>query len=459
MSLRDYQKEAIASIYREFRNSRSVLLQMPTGTGKTTVFSALIKDWVENREPNKKVLVIVHRHELVSQIINRLNNFGIGATRVQSGHETDDNSRVQVAMVQSLKKRERIPQNISLVVIDEAHHAKANSYTAVLDVYEGKQIKVLGVTATPCRLDGKGLKSHFGTMISQHQINWYIENGYLSKVKHLATALPDLRNIRIDPRKNDYDMAELYDLVNEDRIMADLIDSYIKHAEGKKAIVFALNTRHSRNIVARFIDKNIPAAYIDSKTPKDERDEIVSKFRSGEIQVLSNVDIFTEGFDCPDVEVVQLARPTKSLSLYLQQVGRVMRPAEGKEYGLILDNACLWQDHGLVTQPINWVLQEDQLVRDFAPLGTSSGNQPIDLNGPLPLELKGAELVEVSPPEPKDVPKPIRLNKLAREIGIPAQTLLEYYITHIDRPHNFKSSSWVPGIYIEKIKSDFGHTE
>ena len=145
--------------------------------------------------------------------------------------------------------------------------------------------------------------------------------------------------------------------------MAELIESYITYGENKKAIVFAINKAHSKDIVERFIREGINAIYIDSDTNKEDRELIVKEFKEGKYKILCNVNIFTEGFDCPDVEVVQLARPTKSLSLYLQQVGRCMRPFQGKEYGLILDNACLWETHGLISSDFEWSLSEPVKIK------------------------------------------------------------------------------------------------
>lgn len=393
MPLRDYQDIAIEKILKEFKISDSILLQMPTGTGKTTVFSEIVRRWIKEIVPNKRLLIMVHRKELVDQIIKRLKDFGIGAGRIQAGYSPDLLKRVQVGMVQSLRNPNRLPQNISLIIIDEAHHSPALSYRNIIKNY-GEGVKILGVTATPCRMNGEGFADLFSSLITSDSIKTFIQNGYLSSLKHLATSIPDLSKVKFNRRINDYDEDDLEKVVRNEQVMAELIESYQKYANGKKSIVFALNKNHSKDIVNRFNAKGIPSTFIDSDTPVQERNEIVKDFKEGRYLILCNVNIFSEGFDCPDVEVVQLARPTKSIILYLQQVGRVMRPFEGKEYGLILDNACLWKEHGLVTQNFQWTL-EGGIIRDSKTIVFAKTSEDETISTNKPLEVLGLELIEI----------------------------------------------------------------
>jgi superfamily II DNA or RNA helicase len=367
---------------------------MPTGTGKTTVFAELIRRWVKEIVPNKRVLVLVHRKELVDQAIQRLKQFGILASRIQSGYLLELERQVQVGMVQSLKNPMRLPKNLSLIVIDEAHHTPAVSYKNILKHYENHSVKLLGVTATPCRLNNSGFEDEFQNLITTPSISRFINDGYLANIKHLSFDKPDLTKIKIDKKKFDYDERELDKLLRQGHVIAQVVESYIKHAYSKKTIVFALNKAHSMDLVNQFQNAGINATYIDSDTKKEDRDDIVNKFKSGEIHVLCNVNIFTEGFDCPDIEVVQLARPTKSFALYLQQVGRVMRPFEGKEFGIILDNAGLAHEHGLITKEINWSLKggleikEEQLeqIEQLEESDDGSGREISIIE--LPIDLK-----------------------------------------------------------------------
>lgn len=361
--LRPYQEKILKNIFEDFQLNNSLLVQMPTGTGKTSVFCVLIKKWIKEYHPNKRVLVLVHRKELVDQIISRLKSYGILAARIQAGHETELTKQVQVGLIQSLKNTKRLPYNLSLIVIDEAHHTPSGSYRDILTHYEKSSPKILGVTATPSRSNGKGFSDLFDKLIVSDPIIEFISKGYLSPIKHLATSIPDLSSVRIDYRSNDFNEEDIEKIMRSEQIMAELIESYEKYAKNKKAIIFAVNKKHSIDIVNRFLEKGYSAKYLDSDTSKEEREQIVKDFKIGEYQILCNVNIFTEGFDCPDIEVVQLARPTKSLALYLQQVGRVMRPFPGKSFGIILDNASNWETHGLISSDFEWSLEKGGIIK------------------------------------------------------------------------------------------------
>jgi superfamily II DNA or RNA helicase len=399
IELRPYQEKAINLVLNELTASNSVLLQMPTGTGKTTVFASLVYKWIASIEPKKRVLILVHRKELVDQILDRLKKFGIIAGRIQSGHEHNLIKQIQVGLIQSLNKQEKLPKNISLIIIDEAHHTPANRYRSILKHYSKDAPKLFGLTATPYRLSGEGFNDLYDILVTSDSIKTFISNGYLSKIKHLSTTNIDLTKIKIDYRKKDFVEKELEPLIRSDKVMADLVESYLKYAKDKKAIVFALNKTHSKDIVDRYNKIGIKAEYIDSDTPKTERDKIVDDFKKGSIKVLANVNIFTEGFDCPDVEVVQLARPTKSFGLYLQQVGRVMRPHDNKSYGLILDNACLWKEHGLITQDIVWKLTGNpELLADKGQKNLQVDEDGFIYETFIPDEVQGVEFEEISDP-------------------------------------------------------------
>ena len=251
---------------------------------------------------------------------------------------------------QTLSRRSYPPADI--VIIDECHHSKATTYRTLWDIYP--DARFLGVTATPTRINGDGFDDLFDILIPLGKLSSFFEHGYLTRIKHLVGCVPDLSKVK--QRMRDYDIEMLRSVMLDNSIMANLIDSYKKFADGKKTIVFAVDVAHSKEIVQRYRSAGVSAAHIDATTPKNERAETLNKFKSGEILVLSNVDIVSEGFDVPDCEAVQLARPTKSLVLYLQQVGRCMRPATGKEYGLVLDNAGLWLEHGLSYIDRDWTL-------------------------------------------------------------------------------------------------------
>lgn len=352
--LRQYQIESVEGLLVAINDKVNTILQLPTGTGKTTVIAELVRRWrLQNK--NVRTLIVVHRIELVDQMLIRLRQFGIVAGKIQSGHSIDPNFQIQVGLIQSLRNDKKKPTSVGLIIIDEAHHTTANSYQNIIDYYKWHQTVVIGVSATPSRLDGAPIGDTFKRILKFGQISDFVSQKFLSPMKHFATASPELTQIKVSST-GDYDENELEKEMSKDVIMADLIQGYEKHAKGKKMIVFAVNVRHAEFISQRYRNLGYSAVYVDYKTKSDIRIELIDKFRKGEIQILCNVNLFTEGFDCPDVEVVQLARPTKSLNLYLQMVGRGMRMFPGKEFGIILDNANLWLEHGLSSRDRDWDL-------------------------------------------------------------------------------------------------------
>lgn len=368
----------------------SVLFQMPTGTGKTTVFAEIIRR-AQARE--KKVLVVVHRTELVEQIVDRLGDFQVVCGVISSNIKADEEKRVQVATIQTLSKRTYPKADI--VIIDECHHAKASTYKKLWDIYP--EARFLGVTATPVRINGEGFDDLFDILIPLGNLSFFISQKFLVPVKHLVCSIPDLS--KVSQRMKDYDIQMLRDVMLENTLMANLVDSYKKYALGKKTIVFAVDIEHSKQIVQRYNLANIPAAHLDSTTKKRDRMEILQKFKDGEFLVLSNVDIVSEGFDVPTCEAVQLARPTKSLALYLQQVGRCMRTSPGKENGIVLDNAGLWLEHGLSFIDRDWTLQgkkKRKTSHKASPSTLGFDDEGVLREVKIPEEAEGLELVEIS---------------------------------------------------------------
>jgi superfamily II DNA or RNA helicase len=390
--LRDYQINGIYEIVNAWTECRSVLFQMPTGTGKTTLFCEIARKFI-TEQPVKKVLIITHRKELVEQAFERLkNDFDLPTGKIAAGSIEDQSSPIQVASIQTLVRRDEHQKDIfSLVIIDEAHHALASTYKQLWGFYPSS--KFLGVTATPIRTNGEGFQDLFDKLITTASIKWFIKNNHLSDIRYFANHTPDVSNITI--RAGDYDETELSEVMQDNAVMADLIQSYIDYAYDKKMIVFAVNRAHCTKIVERFNSSGFVAKAIDTYTSTDERRKIVDDFKKNKFKILCNVNIFTEGFDCPEVAAVQLARPTKSLTLFLQQVGRCMRPHQSKKYGIVLDNAGLWKEHGLPKMDRNWNLHgTDKNIFPFQKaiigikeISTKRNNEP--------QESKGIRLVEV----------------------------------------------------------------
>ncbi len=367
--LRDYQKEVIDKIQATWATCQQVMLQMPTGTGKTHVFCEIIK---RHRSENKRILVLTHKRELVFQTALKITKeLGIPPGIILANEDQSPNHQVQVATVQTLiRRKERINflNRVSLIVVDEAHHAPSETYRKLISYYQSEGTHLLGVTATPRRSDGQGFSDIFKSLVQSWQIKRFISEGYLADVEHRKTATYydvkselDLDKVQIDPKTHDYDETQLGKLMSADRNMADAVESYIRYKGNfTKSIVFAVNVAHSKALTERFLKRGIRAAHIDGTTDFKTRTNTINDFRNGTISVLCNVGIITEGFDCPDAEIVQLVRPTKSITLYLQQVGRVMRPKSNGSHALILDSANCYDEFGSVKANRRWRLDSEE---------------------------------------------------------------------------------------------------
>ena len=364
-SLRPYQIESKKKIYEAWLSVRSVLFQMPTGTGKTRLFASIIKDvrTISIQKaiiPQPRILVLAHRTELIEQIANTITNkYQITCGIIKSGIFENVEALVQVASVQSLSRRlyrwGKVP--FGLIVIDEAHHALARTYLNICSAFPNS--KILGVTATPCRLNGESFRKIFDKLVISPSVQEFIDMGYLSNFKYYsikpsAQLQHDLDNIRIFGANGDYAERELMNICDRTKIRAQIIKSYKDYAYGKKGIVYTINKTHNKHVAQQYQEIGVRVALIDSDTPVEERRQIVFDFKRGEIDIICNVNIFSEGFDCPDIEFIQLARPTLSLSLYLQQVGRALRISNGKQTALILDNVGSYNKFGLPNKHIDW---------------------------------------------------------------------------------------------------------
>lgn len=363
-SLRYYQQQAKDSIFAKWDEVDNILYQMPTGTGKTRLFTSIIRDIVLFNIENKKrwgILIIAHRSELIEQIDASLNKYRISHGIISGDKKfvRDLTLPVQVASIQTITH----PANARLVelfradfiIIDEAHHAIARSYNKLWKFYP--RSKKLGVTATPWRMDGRGFADIFNAMIPSAPIKDFLAQGWLAPYKYYSAHVSELWNnidaIRRFSADGDYQVSALESLVDQQRIRAQLLDSYLELAAGKKGIIYSISRKHSKSICMQFRDVGIAIADIDSETPAQLRHKLVADFKQGKIQILVNVDIFSEGFDCPDLEFVQLARPTRSLVKYLQQVGRGLRK-NGDKQCIILDNVGLCERFGFPDTDRPW---------------------------------------------------------------------------------------------------------
>lgn len=437
VKLRDYQLSGIDNIMKAWVDCKSVLFQMPTGTGKTTLFCELVRKFTKELYPTKKVLIITHRKELVEQAFNRLvSDFHLTTGAISSNFISNYSAQIQVASIQTLVRRLEHQKDIfSLIIIDEAHHALASTYRQLWNYYPSG--KFLGVTATPTRTNGQGFQDLFEKLVVSNSIKWFIKNNHLADTRYYANHTPDVSNIKI--KAGDYDETELSEIMQDNSVMADLVQSYKDFADNKKIIVFAVNRAHSNKIVEKYNSCGYSAKSIDTYTSSDERQKIVQDFRDNKLKILCNVNIFTEGFDCPDVDAVQLARPTKSLTLFLQQVGRCMRPHENKNYGIVLDNAGLWKEHGLPKMDREWALDgHDKSIcptqKEIIGIPEISGKENNE-----PQESKSLRLVEVGELDISTLTKTISYNKIEDNlIDNKIVTMRERIETLVKKIHKFE---------------------
>ena len=343
--LRDYQIDICSRVSEAFEHQRSVMVQMPTGTGKTVVLAELVKR-LKMKDEGVRILIVAHRRELIEQIKATIKRMKM------------DSRNITVESIQTISRRidalDFIP---SLVVIDEAHHALAKTYKMMWETWP--DVKFLGLTATPCRLNGKGFTDLFDVLVQSWDIPAFIKDKWLSTYDFVSIKADSRTQQLISSLKKrgadgDYQVKEMDAVLNKRPTIERLYECVIEYAHNRKGFVYAINIDHARSIAEYYQSQGVNAVAIDSHTPVKERERIISSFRSGGLQVLVNVDIFSEGFDCPDVEFIQLARPTLSLAKYLQMVGRGLRPSKGKKNCRIIDNVGLYRVFGLPSQIWDW---------------------------------------------------------------------------------------------------------
>ena len=353
IKLFDYQEDMKERIEKALRLHRSVMAQMPTGTGKTYLLTAVIDSFVSNN-PMEKVWIVAHRRELVSQIDETVRKFH----SYSASNTSSLLSSVKAMSIQWLMRHyDEIEEEPGMIVIDEAHHALAKTYKEMWERFP--KAKFLGLTATPCRLNGKGFTDLFDVLVQSWSVPEFISKGRLATYDFVSIKSDGVTQRLIDSLQKrgadgDYQNKEMDMLLNKKPNIERLYRSLEEYGKGRKGIVYAINISHAQKITKLYQEHGVKAIAIDSKTPAAERQQDIEAFKKGDIQVLVNVDIFSEGFDCPNVEFVQLARPTLSLAKYLQMVGRGLRVAKGKKNCVIIDNVGLYRVFGLPSQVWNW---------------------------------------------------------------------------------------------------------
>ena len=339
-NLRPYQSEIIEKTRQSWRlGYKRNIICLPCGGGKTVVFAYMAE---QSQKNGKTVWFLVHRTELLKQTIDTFSRFNIPTDKILIG---------MVATVANHLSDYPAPD---FIIFDECHFSMASTWKKIIDKFPNAYIT--GLTATPCRLDGKPLGTIYSDLILGITANELISQGYLSDYKYYAPTVSDLSSLKI--RGKDYDAQSATELLNQRAVFGNVIDSYRKYADGLQTICYCSSIKHSEDMAEQFRSHGISAVHFDGNTPAKERAKIISDFRDSKIKILCNVDLISVGFDCPDCWCCILLRPTLSTALYIQQACRALRPAENKT-AIILDCVNNYQRHGLPTDNREWSLESD----------------------------------------------------------------------------------------------------
>lgn len=377
IKLFDYQQEMLKNITEVFSAAAfdtvlynekgkkvnvgsSVMVQMPTGTGKTYVIAAVVK-WFLETYSKGEVWLIAHRKELVEQMEQTLDRFALEYG--EKNEELEAKVRIRVLSIQWLTRNigdlEKNGFKPGMIIVDEAHHALATSYQDVF-IRNHKALKI-GMTATPCRMKQASFRTLFSRLITSPSIKDFILHGYLAPCNYVVigekSTDQQIVNLLTDRSGDgDYSVKEMEEKLNVTDVIRRLYNSVVKYAYGKKGIVYAINIDHAKAIAEYYNALGIKAVALDSKTAAKTRKKAVEAFREGELDCLVNVNLFDEGFDCPDVEYIQMARPTLSLAKYLQMVERGLRinKKDPKKVCMIIDNVGNYRKFGLPDRYRDW---------------------------------------------------------------------------------------------------------
>ncbi|MEG3086157.1 DEAD/DEAH box helicase [Sphingomonas sp. PB4P5] len=350
IELRDYQRDLIDRAGHALKQHPRALIEAPTGAGKTLLSASMVGGAAAK---GRRVIFLTHRAELLRQTCGAFDSLGIEHGTIQAGQPFNPHHQVHVASIQTVARRLDALKNYDMAVVDEAHHAVSKTFADVLDFIRPRW--TIGLSATPCRLDGKGLSEQFDTIVSGPRVSELIERGYLAKFKIFAPTTIDVTSARTV--SGDYNKHDIEELVDKPKVVGDAILHWHKLAAGKRAVVFCVSLAHAEHVVEQFRASNVTAERVDGKMNAGDRAAALGRFERGETLILASVDLVSEGFDLPAIEACICLRPTKSLSLWIQQIGRVLRPAPGKDHAIILDHVSGTAMHGFPDDDREWNLE------------------------------------------------------------------------------------------------------
>lgn len=340
------QESMVRDVRQAYRDGhRSVLLVSPTGSGKTVMFAYMTHNHVQR---NGRVLIIVHRQELMDQVCNTLDRFDQWHGRIASGEIPDLTAPVQVASIFTLIRRlHTMKWTPTLIIFDEAHHSEANTWRKITQHYAGISVRILGVTATPVRQSGEGLDGTFQHMVVGPYPQDLIDQGYLSSFRVFSPPL----GATVEKKRSETEQAWLGRIERDDarpKIIGDAVKHYHSLTPGQPAVAFCLSVEDSRNVARQFRDQGYAAESVDGSMASDYRRDIIEDFRQRKLRIITSCDLISEGFDCPGIEVGIFLRPTQAVALAIQQLGRCLRISPGKKITTLLDHAGNVRTHGII---------------------------------------------------------------------------------------------------------------
>jgi DNA repair protein RadD len=379
IGLRAYQLEVIEQIEQAIAaGRRRILVTLPTGSGKTVIAAEVIR---RRSERGLFSLFLAHRREIIGQTSQRLTEHGmpLGAHGIIMAERVGDlrpQARIQVASIDTLHARSVRTKTMELppadlVIFDEAHRARGRTREGLLKLYP--DAIWIGLTATPCRGDGRGLGNLFDVLIVGPQVAELTKVGALVPVKIFAPVFRDIAK-GVGTSQGDYIISALAKRMNTAELVGDVVRDWLQHGERRRTVAFSVDVAHAISIRDEFIRAGVQAEHVSGETPIAEREAILARLAAGETEVVANCMVLTEGWDCPPVSCAILARPTKQLGLYRQMVGRILRPAEGKTDASILDHAgAIWR-HGAPEDDIAWTLKVDKRAANLSAAARKRGD-------------------------------------------------------------------------------------
>jgi DNA repair protein RadD len=353
IDLRPYQEEHLERVRAAMRRKvKRPLIVLPTGGGKTRMATKICESSIER--DFLPVWFMVHRRELLDQTSQAFSDAGLPVGIVAAGYDVEGSKPLQIVLIDSLPRRLQYLPAPRVIIPDEAHHCCAPKWKSVQDAYPNAFY--VGLTATPQRLDGKGLGTHFDEIIEGPTMRWLINSGYLAEFKIYAPPPVTLDMSQVGHIGGEFNKHQMKEAVEKSTIVGDSIAEYRKHAMGTRCLIRSVGVEASAKVAEEFRKAGFAAVHLDAKTPAGERRRLFNDFKRGEITHLCNVDLFGEGIDIPGVESLIDLRPTDSLTFYLQYIGRMLRPAPGKSHGIYLDQVGNTMRHGMPDEVRAWSL-------------------------------------------------------------------------------------------------------